>query len=206
VDALNIVAASILCAAQPLPPAVAQWEPIIARAAQHFVLPPAWIERVMMAESRGRTMFNGRPITSEKGAMGLMQIMPQTWLYLSSRYHLGTDPFDPHDNIFAGAAYLRELYRRYGYPNLFAAYNAGPGRVDAYLAQRRPLPSATTAYVQQVTGVQIGAVTDANSPATPVPSNAIFVVNHAASDNGDGVHRIVEFDGSLFVPLSSRAP
>ncbi len=203
-DALNIFAASVLCAA--IPPTVTQWEPIITDAAHQFALPPAWIERVMMAESRGRTMFNGRPITSTKGAMGLMQIMPQTWLYLSSRYHLGTDPFNPHDNIFAGAAYLRELFARYGYPNLFAAYNAGPGRVDAYLAQRRPLPSVTTAYVQQVTGAQIGPVTDANAAAISDPPNAIFVVNHAPSGDGKAVSTTSNSRTALLVPLSSDTP
>jgi soluble lytic murein transglycosylase-like protein len=206
VDTLKIVVASILWAAQPLPPAVTQWEPIITDAARQFALPSAWIERVMMAESQGRRMFNGRPITSAKGAMGLMQIMPQTWLYLSSRYRLGSDPFNPHDNIFAGAAYLRELYKRYGYPNLFAAYNAGPGRVEAYLAQRRPLPSVTTTYVQQVARVQIGPVTDAIAAAIPDSSNAIFVVNLAASDDGNAVSPASKSGAALFVPLSSRAP
>ena len=47
---------------------------------------------------------------SRKGAMGLMQIMPETWAHLRVRYALGADPYDPHDNILAGAAYLRELH------------------------------------------------------------------------------------------------
>ena len=49
---------------------------------------------------------------SPKGAMGLMQIMPETWAELRSRYGLGNDPYDPHDNILAGTAYLRELRDR----------------------------------------------------------------------------------------------
>ena len=57
-----------------------------------------------------------------------MQIMPQTWAGLRSRYGVGANPFDPHDNIFAGAAYLHELHDRYGATGLLAGYNAGPGR------------------------------------------------------------------------------
>ena len=49
----------------------------------------------------------GDPLAlSPKGAMGVMQIMPDTWSELRSRYGLGADPYDPRDNIVAGAAYL----------------------------------------------------------------------------------------------------
>jgi hypothetical protein len=96
----------------------------------------------MQAESRGAVRA-----VSPKGAMGLMQIMPQTWAGLRSRYGLGADPFDPHDNILAGAAYLRELHDRYGAAGFLAAYNAGPGRYEDYRASGRPLPTETQAYV-----------------------------------------------------------
>jgi hypothetical protein len=79
--------------------------------------------------------------------MGLMQIMPDTWAGLRVRYHLGSDPYDPRDNIQAGAAYLREMHDRYGSPGYLAAYNAGPGRYDEYLAGGRALPAETRAYV-----------------------------------------------------------
>ena len=62
-----------------------------------------------------------------------MQIMPRTWTELRARYGFGADPFDPHDNILAGAAYIRELYDRYGVPGFLAAYNAGPGRYERHL-------------------------------------------------------------------------
>ncbi len=58
--------------------------------------------------------------------MGLMQIMPATWAGLRQRYRLGADPHDAHDNIVAGAAYLRELHDRYGVPGFLATYNAFP--------------------------------------------------------------------------------
>ena len=83
---------------------------------------------------------------SRKGAMGLMQIMPATWADLRARHHLGSDPYDPRDNILAGVAYLRELHDRYGSPGFLAAYNAGPGRYEEYLSGR-PLPAETRAYV-----------------------------------------------------------
>ena len=66
---------------------------------------------------------------------------------MRSRYGLGADPFDPHDNILAGAAYLRELHDRYGAAGFLAAYNAGPGRYEDHLATGRPLPAETQAYV-----------------------------------------------------------
>jgi len=84
---------------------------------------------------------------SRKGAMGLMQIMPDTWSELRTRYDLGRDPFDPRDNILAGTAYLRDMHDRYGSPGFLAAYNAGPQRYDEYLAGVRALPAETRAYV-----------------------------------------------------------
>jgi len=98
--------------------------------------------------------------------MGLMQIMPKTWTELRSRYGLGADPYDPHDNILAGAAYIRELCDRYGAAGFLAAYNAGPGRYERHLATGRPLPDETQAYVATLapminrarTNVRIGAV------------------------------------------------
>ena len=124
-----------------------RWHDLIAEASHRFGIPEAWIRAVIRAESGGQTMLDGRPITSRAGAMGPMQIMPETWAELGGRYGLGDDPYDPHDNILAGTAYLRELYVRYGYPNLFAAYNAGPARLDAHLFNGQPLPGETLTYL-----------------------------------------------------------
>src|SRR5258705_7161359 len=90
---------------------------------------------------------------SPKGALGPMQIMPRTWVELSVRYRLGIDPFDPHDNILAGAAYLREMHDRFGSPGFLAAYNAGPERYEQHLAAGRPLPAETQAYVSALAPV-----------------------------------------------------
>ncbi|WP_400766930.1 lytic transglycosylase domain-containing protein [Methylosinus sporium] len=114
----------------------------VTEAARRFGIPAAWIRAVMKIESRAQ-----KGAVSPKGAMGLMQIMPDTWTELRSRYALAGDPFDPRDNILAGAAYLRELHDRYGSPAFLAAYNAGPRRYEDYRDGHRSLPSETAAYV-----------------------------------------------------------
>ncbi len=124
-----------------------QWAPFITEAARRFHIPQDWIRSVMRAESGGHTMLDGKPITSPAGAMGLMQLMPATYPDLRRRLGLGVDPYDPHDNIFAGAAYLRQMFDRYGYPALFAAYNAGPERFEAYVGQGVNLPAETRGYL-----------------------------------------------------------
>lgn len=115
-------------------------------AAARFGLPVDLIEAVIAAESGGQARA-----VSSAGAMGVMQLMPGTWAALRLRLGLGTDPFDPADNILAGAAYLRELRDRYGAPGYLAAYNAGPGRYEASLAGR-PLPLETRLYVDRIVG------------------------------------------------------
>jgi soluble lytic murein transglycosylase-like protein len=92
-------------------------------ASRRFGVPVQWIRVVIDVESAGDVRAR-----SPKGAMGLMQIMPATWAGLRQRYDLGNDPYDPHDNILAGTAYLRELHDRYGSIGFLAAYNAGPAR------------------------------------------------------------------------------
>jgi hypothetical protein len=117
----------------------------VAEAAHRFAMPTSWIYAVMHVESQGV-----RHAVSPKGAMGLMQIMPKTWEDLRARYGLGPDPFEPRDNILAGAAYLREMHDRYGSPGDLAAYNAGPERYEDYRDRHRPLPPETTAYVAKL--------------------------------------------------------
>ncbi|HEX8238275.1 MAG TPA: lytic transglycosylase domain-containing protein [Allosphingosinicella sp.] len=131
---------------------VERWSRYIEEASARFGVPEAWIRRVMEAESGGRTVLNGPRITSRAGAMGLMQLMPGTWREMRRVHRLGLDPHDPRDNILAGTAYLRLMYDRFGYPGLFAAYNAGPGRYGEHLAKGRPLPAETVAYVAAVGG------------------------------------------------------
>ncbi|UIJ44899.1 lytic transglycosylase domain-containing protein [Sphingomonas cannabina] len=152
----------------------------IAEAAQRFGVPEAWIRAVMRVESAGDV----RAISSA-GAMGLMQIMPATWAELRVRHRLGSNPYDPRDNILAGAAYLREMHDRYGSPGFLAAYNAGPGRYEEYLAGR-PLPAETRAYVATLApivgdGELTGPVMVATADPLAWTRAPLFVVQAAGS-------------------------
>ena len=179
-----------------------RWSGHIAEASARFVVPAEWIRRVIRAESGGRTMLDGRPITSRVGAMGLMQLMPGTWMEMRAKHGLGADPHEPRDNILAGTAYLRAMYDRFGYPGLFAAYNAGPARYSGHLAAGRRLPAETMAYVAAIAPPPLrrSAALDKASPdkglfamrvnfdprpvqagPPPGPGNSLFVRLGAAS-------------------------
>ena len=118
----------------------------IEEASARFALPARWIRAVMQVESGG----DAHAISS-RGAMGLMQLMPGTWVELSVRYRLGLDPFDVSDNILAGSGYLKEMYDRFGMAGFLAAYHAGPARYEQHLATGQPLPPETIAYIASVT-------------------------------------------------------
>ena len=126
---------------------------LIAEAARRFGVPESWIAEVMQVESRGRANA-----LSPKGAIGLMQVMPETYADMRARYGLGMDPWNARDNVLASAAYLRLLYDRYGAPGFLVAYNAGPGRWDDYRLRARPLPSETVAYLARLGPVVGGSV------------------------------------------------
>ena len=117
----------------------------VAEASQRFGIPEDWIYAVMRVESGGRV-----GAVSSAGAMGLMQLMAGTWARQRTRFGLGSDPFDPRDNIIAGTSYLREMYDRYGADGFLAAYNAGPGRYEDYARCGRPLPAETVSYVARI--------------------------------------------------------
>ena len=130
---------------------LARWQPYIVEAAARFSIPAAWIRAVIKTESGGRTMLGpNRQITSAAGAMGLMQVMPETYEQMRQRYGLGDDPYDPHDNVLAGAAYLKSLHARYGNPGMFAAYNDGPGNFHEHIHHGRPLPEETRNYLHRI--------------------------------------------------------
>ena len=198
----------------------------IAEASQRFGIPAKWIRAVMRIESGG-----DRRAVSRKRAMGLMQIMPQTWAEVRARYALGRNPFDPHDNILAGAAFLREMHDRYGSPGFLAAYNAGPARYEDYRDRRRALPPETVAYVAAlvplVGGDEIaGPVLMVASDRSPRSPASLFAVRADAAPHADrptsdlpsgdtramvpvrDLSAIVPQSGGLFVALSTagRAP
>jgi Transglycosylase SLT domain len=115
-------------------------EPMIKRFSRQHQLHPALIRAVIKAESN----FDPRAV-SRSGAVGLMQLMPQTALRLDVR-----DLYDPEDNIGGGTKYLRQLLDRFrgNLPLALAAYNAGEHVVDRY----RTLPpiDETRQYVRKV--------------------------------------------------------
>jgi D-alanyl-D-alanine carboxypeptidase len=126
------------------------WRPYIRDASSRFTVPQQWIRAVMKQESGGHEYLDGQPIVSGAGAMGLMQLMPATYADLQSQYGLGSDPFEPHDNILAGTAYISQMYQKYGAPGFLAAYNAGPQRLDDYINRGRALPNETVNYVAAI--------------------------------------------------------
>ncbi len=106
-------------------------------------LPVEFFARVIWQESR----FNARAV-SKKGAEGIAQFMPST-----ADYRGLIDPFDPIEALKNSASYLHDLKTRFGNLGLAAAaYNAGPGRVAAWLSSHRGLPSETRNYVAIITG------------------------------------------------------
>ncbi|MDR3529302.1 MAG: lytic transglycosylase domain-containing protein [Rhodopila sp.] len=173
---------------------VDRWLPEIAAAAQRFGIPERWVCAVMRAESGGIPS-----VTSPAGAMGLMQIMPATWVDLRRRYSLGADPYEPHDNILGGVAYLRELLDRYGSPNFLAAYNAGPARLDDHLLTGRPLPDETRRYVSLLRPQLVAEQMHGSAPAAELPSlGEIKAQESAAQMQAD-----MPASSGLFAPIPS---
>ena len=170
--AANLLAACLMLSGRP-----SSAEPLVQRSAAAFAptldrlvteaavrsgFPAAWIAAVVRVESAGDVRA-----VSPKGAMGLMQLMPATWSDMRLRYGLGADPFEPRDNLLAGAAYLRELYDRYGPRGFLAAYNAGPGRYERASRRIQALPRETVDYVARLQPI-VGEAT------TPKPIKSVL--------------------------------
>ncbi|KZD06126.1 lytic transglycosylase domain-containing protein [Thalassospira xiamenensis] len=157
------------------------WDREIVTASQRFAIPSEWIRAVIEVESSGKP-----DAVSSAGAMGLMQLMPATWGELRQRYGFGNDPFNPRDNILAGTAYLREMYDRFGYPGLFAAYHAGPGRYEAHLRFGKPLPVETQRYVPKLEELVSTREGDNTGGTGDFSGSALFFPPSSHS-NGSGV-------------------
>jgi hypothetical protein len=181
---------------RPPGPADDPWGPYIADAAQRFDVPKSWIRNVMHTESGGQLYVNGQLVTSPVGAMGLMQLMPETYQELEGEYGLGDDPYNPHDNIMAGTAYLREMYDLFGSPGFLAAYNAGPQRLNEYLTDGRPLPDETTHYVAMIEPYIQGDMPQGRSPADQFAMNSMSAPSGRAYNGGAGAS-LAETGGGL---------
>ena len=118
------------------------YEPLIKQAAQEYQVPERLIRLVIKYESA-----NNQKALSKKGAMGLMQLMPDT----AKRFGV-QDAYDPAQNISAGTRYLKWLMKRYrnNIPWVLAAYNAGEGKVDKY--KGIPPYKETRNYVASIMG------------------------------------------------------
>jgi len=121
------------------PPASLSPQDLADAAADKYGLPRKLVRLVMQAESG----FQPHAV-SPKGAIGLMQLMPET------AQSLGVDPADPVQNVDAGARYLRDLLQKYdGHLwHALAAYNAGPAAVDKY--NGIPPYAETILYVKRI--------------------------------------------------------
>lgn len=134
----------------------AAFEALVIEHAQRQSLRPELVRAVIQVESG----FDP-DATSPKGAMGLMQLMPQTARALGV-----LNAYDPEENIRGGTVYLRQLLNKYGTEQLaLAAYNAGPGAVDKY--DGVPPYRETRDYVRKV-GSKAGASQSAAKPRTVI--------------------------------------
>ena len=190
------VALALMVATPARADPVAEWRSHIAEASARFGVPSSWIRKVIRAESGGATEIRGAPVVSSAGAMGLMQLMPSTWREMRQVLRLGPDPHHPRDNILAGSLYLRLMFDRFGYPGLFAAYNAGPARYAQYLSGRRALPYETRAYVAKLAPAASVTGTGGERPQRPGPA--------LQPEDPPGLFARAPL-GSLFVPLGRPA-
>ena len=119
----NIPRANFACVRQLKKYNRVLYQNLIKAASQKYALSPQVLEAVIDAESG----YNPKALSC-KGAQGLMQLMPQT------AWQLGvSNPYDPEQNIDAGARYLKLMLDKFGALELaLAAYNAGPGAVERY--------------------------------------------------------------------------
>ncbi|MBK4717937.1 lytic transglycosylase domain-containing protein [Azospirillum sp. YIM DDC1] len=157
-----------------------RWVPHMREASERFDVPEKWIRAVMMRESGGRSVVNGRTITSHAGAIGLMQVMPGTYDMMRTQYGLGSDPSDPRDNILAGTAYLREMYDLFGAPGFLAAYNCGPACYASHLAGKQRLPRETRMYIAALTPTLRGVAPREPSQAAGASAIEVAIVPASA--------------------------
>ena len=115
----------------------------LAEAAEASDIPVAFFARLLWQESKFK-----HDATSHVGAQGVAQFMPRTAAEMGL-----DDPFDPRKALPASAKFLRKLHDQFGNLGLAAAaYNAGSGRIQNWLAKRGPLPDETRNYVRKITG------------------------------------------------------
>lgn len=165
---------------------------LIDRHARRTGLDPRLVHAVVKAESAFQVMAR-----SKKGAMGLMQLMPETARDLGVR-----DPWDPDENVRGGTTYLRRMLDRYdGDVRLaLAAYNAGPTAVDRYSGV--PPYAETQAYISRIMKMLRSGGRLANRPARPRTQTAHRAAKPATS--GAPVYLIRDANDQLV--FTTQAP
>jgi hypothetical protein len=117
---------------------------------QHLLHRQDRVREDLRAQSGDCGVIDGRFTPSPVCVMESLGLMPATWSQWQAPLNLGNAPYNPRDDILAGAANLREHRRRYGSPGFLAAYYAGSFRYDEFLATGRPPPNSTTDYVARI--------------------------------------------------------
>lgn len=142
IDELQWLTASVVARSHPV-------QPIVRAASRTHAVAPDLVNGIIWVESRFQ--INAR---SNRGACGLMQLMPHTGREVARAIGMTYHPYEPQFNIHAGTYYFSRLVDRFD-GNLtlaLAAYNIGPGRVDGWLREGRALPGQSRAYVDNVYG------------------------------------------------------
>lgn len=148
--------------------------------------------------------------TSHAGAMGLMQVMPDTYAELRLRYGLGANAYEPRNSILAGAAYLREMHDRYGPTGMLGAYNAGPGRWEDHIARGRSLPTETVAYVARLAPLVGGSAAPPPTIVVQVDrfdwrGASLFVALDERTSKSGSAAELLHDDGGSTAALSEQA-
>ena len=173
----------------PIPSADLQ--PLIDQHSTAQNLDPKLVRAVIQVESG----YNQRA-RSNKGAMGLMQLIRATADHLSV-----ADPYDPDQNLRGGTTYLRRMIDRFGSVELaLAAYNAGPEAVARY--NGIPPYRETVNYVKRILSMYRGEEV-AVSPSTRTPSSSQLAAGPAAQKKGAKTFLVRE-NGRLVVTTASQ--
>jgi soluble lytic murein transglycosylase-like protein len=124
-------------------------QPIVRAASHTHAVASDLVNGIIWVESRFQVRAR-----SNKGACGLMQLMPRTGREVARAIGMPYHPYEPRFNIHAGTYYFSRLVERYRGDHVLAlaAYNIGPGRVDGWLQNGEPLPGVSRAYVDNVFG------------------------------------------------------
>lgn len=175
----------------------AEYEPIFEAAAKEWNVDPNLLRAVATQESGGKPAA-----VSRAGAVGVMQIMPKTGLELGL-----VNPTDATQSIWAGAKYLSQQLDKYKRPELaLAAYNAGPGRVDAFL-KGGALPDETMKYVPAVTAHyhRIKGTVAERKPSAPM-SDDEFLKSTGAVPGGAKQDNAAPMSDDEFLKATGAAP